>query len=268
MKKKFLKKLQSKRNQFRYYKKNYEKFKKANNILKKKNSLLRFENIGLKKELGSFSKKEIHERLILNDYSKISIKQKIKAPVKSLLQCCDPEVFYPEKNENLNDNEILFVGSTRKVHRKIIKDISSTNHSFSVYGPGWDDFIDEKYIKGDFIPNEMLNQYYSSCKILLNDHWKDMKNQGFVSNRLFDALACETFVISDDLQEVDELFEGNVVTYESADELNEKINYYLDNDDERMDKAKKGSQIVLRYHTFDKRVEEIIESLNSLNLKN
>ena len=43
----------------------------------------------------------------------------------------------------------------------------------------------------------MLNRYYSSAKIVLNDHWPDMRAHGFLSNRLYDALACGAFVISD-----------------------------------------------------------------------
>ena len=42
------------------------------------------------------------------------IKNKINTNVTSLLQCTDPEVFYPEFDENLS-NEILFVGVTRGI---------------------------------------------------------------------------------------------------------------------------------------------------------
>ena len=193
------------------------------------------------------------------------VKQKINSPVFALLQCCDPEVFYPKENDNLKENEILFVGSTRNVYRDVIKDISKTKHSFSVFGPGWEDFIDEKYIKDDFVPNEMLNQYYSSCKILLNDHWEDMKENGFISNRIFDALACGCFVISDKMQEIDNLFEGNVITYNEVKDLDKKLDYYLTHDDERNEKALKGKDIVLNNHTFDNRVDEIINALKNIN---
>ena len=57
---------------------------------------------------------------------------------------------------------------------------------------------------------------YSSVGVLLNDHWQSMHEWGFVSNRLFDALACETPVISDDLPEIAELFDGAVLTYHDA----------------------------------------------------
>lgn len=194
------------------------------------------------------------------------IKKDLKTTAEPLLQCFDPDVFYTKENDNLKGNEILFVGSTRNVFRDIIKDISKTGHKYSVFGPGWEDFIDEEYIKDDFIPNDKLNQYYSSCKILLNDHWEDMKEFGFISNRLFDALGCGAFVISDKMQEIDTLFEGNIVTYDGVDDLNNKIEYYLSHEDERKQKALNGKKLVLENHTFDNRVDEIITCLNNLKL--
>ena len=192
------------------------------------------------------------------------IKEQVNTNVTSLLQCTDPEVFYPEIDENHRD-EILFVGVTRGVYRKIIKDILKTKNDVSVYGMGWDKFIDKKYIKGKFIPNEELHKYYSSCKILLNDHWEEMRSEDFPSNRLFDALACGTFVISDKIPSAETLFEGSIITYEDVDDLNEKINYYLSHDDEREKIAEKGKEIVLKNHTFDNRVLEILDALKEMN---
>lgn len=190
------------------------------------------------------------------------IKNKVNTNVNALLQCTDPDLFFPEKDDNISD-EILFVGVTRGVYRAIIKDILKTNHDVSIYGMGWEEFIDEKNVKGYFISNDKLHKYYSSCKILLNDHWEKMRVEDFPSNRLFDALACGTFVISDKIPSADTLFEGCIVTYDNADDLEKKINYYLTHEDERIKKAKKGQKIVLENHTFDKRIIEIISILKN-----
>ena len=91
-----------------------------------------------------------------------------------------------------------------------------------------------------------------------------MRDLDFPSNRLFDALACGTFVISDKIPSAETLFEGNVITYENAEDLNEKIKYYLSHDEERRMIAEKGKEIVLKNHTFDNRVDTIIDSLKNL----
>ena len=188
------------------------------------------------------------------------IKSKVNTNVHALLQCTDPDVFYPERNMDISD-EILFVGVTRGVYRKIIKDILKTDYDVSIYGMGWEEFIDEKYVKDYFIPNEELHKYYSSCKILLNDHWNDMIDEDFPSNRLFDALSCGTFVISDNIPSANDLFEGSIVTYNDENDLKEKINYYLTHEDERIKLAKKGQKIVLENHTFDHRIKKILSVL-------
>lgn len=186
----------------------------------------------------------------------------IKTIVKPLLQCTDPNVFYPCHNNEFND-EILFVGVTRGIFRPIIRDLIKSNFEFSVYGGGWEKFIDKKYIKGDFIENNVLHKAYSSCKILLNDHWEDMAQNGFISNRIFDALACKTFIISDNIKSVNEVLGGNVVTYANHNDLKDKIYYYLNHDDEREKIAQKGYDIVLKNHTFDNRVSEILAIIES-----
>ena len=111
-----------------------------------------------------------------------------------------------------------------------------------------------------------LNKYYSSCKILLNDHWKDMVEKDFPSNRLFDALGCGTFIISDNLKSIKNIFKDSIITYDGTEDLDNKINYYLNNDSEREKIAKKGQEIVLNNHTFNNRADEIIKTLKNLNI--
>lgn len=188
------------------------------------------------------------------------INEKTSTLVKPLLQCTNPNRFFPNPTDKFND-EILFVGVTRGVFRQVVQDLLKTQHDFSVYGVGWERFIDQKYIKGNFIDNSILNQAYSSSKILLNDHWEDMKEKDFISNRIYDALACKTFIISDEVEAINYLFGGNVVTYTDYNDLNEKLTFYLENDAERELMASKGQEIVLKNHTFDNRVHEIISVL-------
>lgn len=191
------------------------------------------------------------------------LSQEVNTIVEPLLQCTDEKIFYPEQKDDLK-TDILFVGNTRGVYRKIIKDALDTKHDVTIYGPGWEKFIDKKYIKGEFIENKELNKYYSSCKILLNDHWEDMIENDFISNRLFDALACETFVISDEIHGAKELFNDSIITYNGIEDLNKKLDYYLNNPKEREKLSKKGKEIVLKNHTFNNRAAEITESLEKL----
>jgi len=186
------------------------------------------------------------------------ISQKVDVPVEVMLQCTDPELFYPDPDDKYK-HDLLFVGNSRGVHRKIIKDLLPTEEDLAVYGAGWEGLIDKKYIKGEHIPNKELRKAYSSCKILLCDHWDDMRDKGFLSNRLFDASACGAFIISDKVRGVEDVFGDIVVTYDDSDDLKNVIGYYLGNGFERKDKSSLINNNL--NFTFGERAEFILKLL-------
>ncbi|RAP53966.1 MAG: hypothetical protein BZ137_04830, partial [Methanosphaera sp. rholeuAM130] len=181
------------------------------------------------------------------------ISSKIDTPVECMWQCTDTSRFYPDYNEEYK-HELLFVGNSRKVYRKIIKDLLPTEHDLAVYGSDWKKLIDKKYIQADHIDNRELRYAYSSCDILLNDHWDDMRLKGFISNRIFDALACGTCVISDDIEGLEELFGDRVLTYNSPEDLNELIDDNLGHDNVY-------DVDIIAQHTYSDRVEQFLNIL-------
>ncbi|MDO5826531.1 MAG: glycosyltransferase, partial [Methanosphaera sp.] len=181
------------------------------------------------------------------------ITKKLDIPVECMWQCTDTSRFYPDYNEDYR-HELLFVGNSRKVYRKILKDLLPTEHELAVYGSDWADLIDEKYIIDEFVSNKDLRKLYSSCGVLLNDHWKDMREKGFVSNRIFDALACGSCVISDDIDGLEELFSDAVHTYKNKEDLDELINKCLNEKTENIQELIKG-------HTYESRVNQIMNVL-------
>ncbi|RBQ22786.1 hypothetical protein ALNOE001_14790 [Candidatus Methanobinarius endosymbioticus] len=200
---------------------------------------------------------------IASDFYANQLKELLSVPVTPLLQCTDPEIFYPKPSRKYK-HDILFVGNTRNIFRKAIKYIFPTNRDLGIYGKGWRNFIPEKSINGIHISNKELNQAYSSCKILLNDHWEDMAEKGFISNRIFDGFASGAFLISDEVKG-SEIFKDMLVTYNNKEELNNLIEYYLSNDEERKQKVKNSREMILTNHTFENRVEEIINIINNIN---
>lgn len=181
-----------------------------------------------------------------------------------LLQCTDPETMQARPTVEKRF-ELLFIGNSRGVYRKILADLLPTSHDLVVYGNGWDNIAPVKpFVVEKYLDNTLVGQAYHDAQILLNDHWEDMRKEGIVSNRIFDALAAGAFVISDYMPEIDELFEGAVVTYKTKEGLQEKIDYYLGHADLRVELAEKGKRIVLEHHTFRHRVEKILSVMKAL----
>ncbi|MBA2443141.1 MAG: glycosyltransferase family 1 protein, partial [Rubrobacter sp.] len=113
-------------------------------------------------------------------------------------------------------------------------------------------------------PNEQVHRAYSSASIVLNDHWDDMREHGYISNRVYDALASGALVISDDLPELEEYFGDTVITYSSPEELHGLVEHYLEHPEEREEKARRGRELVLERHTFEHRMEEVLSQVNKL----
>lgn len=185
------------------------------------------------------------------------IRRQVRKPVECMLQCTDIEGFYLPENppKHCNHRTLLFIGGTRDIFRKSIKYLLPTQHQLSVYGKNWRHFIDKKYIKGAYVPNEKLYQYYGSAGIVLNDHWDDMASKGFISNRIFDALACGAVIVSDNVTGMGKL-ESFMLTYEDKSSLKQCIAYVFENSTEVKAMARQGMRWVQQNHTFTHRAAQ------------
>jgi spore maturation protein CgeB len=150
---------------------------------------------------------------------------------------------------------------TRHVFRPVVASALSVGLRPAIYGSGWHEFVDDDLIVADFVRNEELPVVYSSVGVLLNDHWDTMRTWGFVSNRLFDALACGTPVVSDHLPELSQLFGDAVATYTDAASLGRAVQHALDDPIGARRCADEGRELVLAGHTFDHRATELLDAL-------
>ena len=152
--------------------------------------------------------------------------EKTATPVVVLEQATDPTVFYPDPSPQY-EHDLIYVANSRNVLRPIVRDLLPTDLDLAIYGANWDGLIDTKYVVADHVPNDELRKVYSSAKIVLCDHWDDMREYGFISNRIYDALACGATIICDDVDGLATRFPGQVHTYDTADELRSLIDRQL-----------------------------------------
>ena len=170
--------------------------------------------------------------------------------------------FYPDYDEKLK-SEVFFVG-INSFYRKAAPAVLEAGLPITIYGPGW------KTAKAPYLDNNILRKHYSSAKIVLNDTREGMKEFGFISNRIFDATACETLIITDYMPEIEEIYGDTVPMYKNKEELISLVKYYLDdkNQEERKDKARRAREITLKNFTSDKAATTIHEIIKSLQPKN
>jgi GT2 family glycosyltransferase len=201
--------------------------------------------------------------LVASDRFARNIADRARVPVVSLHQAADPERFRPGLPGPAHD--LLFVGNSRGVRRSILDDLTPTRHDLAVYGGGWSpDLLDLAYLRADSVDNEDLPGYYASAAIVLNDHWREAAEAGFLNNRLYDALAAGGFVISDQVDGLQEEFDDGVVSYRDAADLIRLVDRYLADPAARAERAERGRRAVLERHTFSHRVDEILRLVERL----
>jgi O-antigen biosynthesis protein len=156
-----------------------------------------------------------------------TLSERTTTPVIVLEQATDPTVFFPDPSPQY-EHDLVYVANSRNVLRPIVRDLLPTDRDLAIHGANWDGLIDTRYVVSEHVANEELRKVYSSAKLVLCDHWDDMREHGFVSNRIYDALACGATVISDEVGGLEEKFGGSVLTYTTAEDLQALIADRLD----------------------------------------
>lgn len=186
------------------------------------------------------------------------LRTRTSTPVEVLLQATDHRRFRPRTPDPRHTHAVAVVAMTRHVFRPVVASAIEAGLRPAIYGGGWHEFVDDELIVAEFVRNEDLPVVYSSVGVLLNDHWDTMRAWGFVSNRLFDALACGTPVVSDHLPELEELFGDAVDAYTDAESLGRAVERALDDPIAARQRADAGRAEVLARHTFDHRASELL----------
>ena len=188
---------------------------------------------------------------------------RVKPPMHVLHQATDPGRFFPDPTGPRH--ELLFVGNSRDQRRPVLDALAATSHELAVYGGNWrPELTDMRHVRGEWIDNDELRRYYSGADIVLADHWEDMRDEGFIANWVFDALASGAFVISDRVRDMDLVLDGGVATFDDPAELPPLVERYLADPDARRELAARGRAAVLAQHTFDHRAAAIIAEIERL----
>ncbi|WP_242086135.1 glycosyltransferase [Microbacterium lacticum] len=179
--------------------------------------------------------------------------------VEPLLQATSPGRFRPDLSLVESPDDLIFVGGSHghEYGRAIVGLALQADAPIGLWGPGWDKFAPAHAVRDGYMSAEVLPNAYRSANIVLNDHYADMAKWGFINNRTFDAIACGTPMISDEIDGL-ELFEGAVVVADSAARMRELVT-----DRSWMPSREKMSQLsalVRQEHTFDARARRLVSA--------
>jgi spore maturation protein CgeB len=163
------------------------------------------------------------------------------------------------------DHDVCFIGMPADNRVEIFENLC--NYKLGVFGDYWPGYFIRRGLK---IPSyyrgkatgETVNKIYLSSKIALNINQAQSKEG--LNTRTFDIPACGAFEIVDYKKNVEAHFkiDEEIVTFNNIDELKNKIDYYLKNDELRKSISVRGKQKVLSEHTWVHRVQEVLKTLS------
>lgn len=106
-----------------------------------------------------------------------------------------------------------------------------------------------------------MPKIFRCSKINLNPTAKSIKTG--ISQRVWDILGCGGFLISNYQTELPEHFVlgQDLETYNSMEELEDKCAYYLTHEEERKKIAANGYEKVKKYHTYEIRIQQMLEMM-------
>lgn len=187
-------------------------------------------------------------------------------PSIPLLQATAPDRFHAAAGTADSGAPLLFVGSTRGEFRPAVRGAlaSARADDLTVYGVGWEEFLSAEKISGEFVANDDLPATYASAGIVLNDHHPEMAADGFLSNRLFDAVATGTRVLSDRAEGLVDVFGDTVVIYDDEDGLVKLLQAPIEDVFPDANARQVAAERVAREHSFDARAEVLVTQARAL----
>lgn len=180
----------------------------------------------------------------------------------------DENVFFPIDSRKIYD--ITFLGNANSGFGRdqyiepLVNYAKENKLNIFLAGSGWEKYGFPYHIVKH---GEETNLIYNASKICINIHnnrqFAGIDKEMDANNRLFDLAMAQTCQVSNGKAMILKYFDENeVVTADDPNEWLNKIDYYLNNREEREVVAIRARQRALKDHTWDKRANEFIKIIN------
>lgn len=173
--------------------------------------------------------------------------------IKWLPLACDPDVHFKKSLKRKID--VSFIGQINKL---------TSRNRYDVINKVLTNFKTNNYKK--FYKNDEMGKIYSSSKIIFN---KSVNND--LNMRFFEGICSGGLLVTDKIKNgVNDLFlnKFHYISYNSAKDAIHKISYYLKNDKDRKLIAERGQKLVIKSHTYKRRLATILKLVSQKKYEN
>ncbi len=160
--------------------------------------------------------------------------------------------------------DVSFIGSYYPKREELLSKIKN-KYNLKIWGRGWKGTNCEDVYQGGALYGAETLKAMKASTILLNIHkgfGEGVESSGEGLNlRVMEGAACGAFQISNRQADIPNMFkpEEEIVLFENWNEVVEKIDFYLRNEEKRKQIAKAGNERFLAEHTLDKRMKKMMK---------
>ncbi len=220
--------------------------------------------------IGKFENIEpCHYFFVKDTYVRDALKKAGLKNVWYLPQCTNAGVYKPyaldAKERELFGAEVSLVGSRYAYRSRMLQEIGEFN--VSLWGRGWAKQSVrglQHTVRGGDIRGSGKAKVFCGSAISLNPHHPLNDIRG-TNSRTFDIAACRGFQLSDDKEDLRDLLKPGeeIICFSTVEELKKQIGYYLAHPDERDQIAAAAHRRVLKDHTYENRVRELLDIIGN-----
>jgi spore maturation protein CgeB len=196
-----------------------------------------------------------------NSLKNTAILNKIK-PTRHLLLAADSDLFHTSSTLENIKHEVVYLGmfhlgKSEEIEQLILHE--ALPFDFSIYGAGWDNHTVLRSNWKGKLPLNDIPTLYSSSRIVLGMTEDRQRRAGMINNRVFEALSCGVFFISEYFPALEHIF-GDLILYShSKGDTTKHIQSILNGDYDAESQRQRSAKFIQDNHTYEHRIEEILD---------
>ncbi len=164
-------------------------------------------------------------------------------------------------------SDVVFIGSVYQERERLLQLL--TDYDLAIWGPDSAFPHENRELKRLYrgVATDLeVRKIYSASKILINPQFgygENTERGNWVNLRLFEAGYCGVFQLTDYKKDIGKLFnrEEDIVTFQSDSDLRNKIEHYLQHEEERIAIARQLQQQIKSQHLYTHRIRTVLDTI-------
>ncbi|MBU0532999.1 glycosyltransferase [Candidatus Micrarchaeota archaeon] len=147
-----------------------------------------------------------------------------------------------------------FVGQNYSNRKELFDKLQKNKIEIQRFGAGWD---------SEWVSFEKMIEIYNRSKINLNFSNSALGPTKQIKSRIFDIPACGGFLLTEYAPGLEKYYKigKEIEVFEGINDAVEKINYYLNNEEERRKITERGYQRTIKEHLYEDRYKKLFKEI-------